>query len=165
MGVNDRDMKNFLHCIVYLALLGFGSFLAGRILPAKWFRYESYPYKAFAFEKNGKIYESIGIRYWKDRVPDMSKIFPNLMPSKKLAVKKTAQELEIMLVETCVAELIHTLLCVFGFGCVFLWKGAGGVVLSILFLLGNIPFNLIQRYNRPKLLKIWKALKKRESYR
>lgn len=96
-------------------------------------------------------------------MPDMSKILPDMMPSKKLPKKATSEQLERMVQETCVAELIHNLLCFLGFGCVLLWKGAGGWIIALLYMMGNIPFSIIQRYNRPKLVQIMQKLKCRES--
>lgn len=147
-------MTGFLKCLAYLAGVGMASFLIGRILPKSWFQYERFPYRSFSFEKNGKIYEKIKIRKWKDVLPDMSRIFPKLIPSKRPASVMTAEQINDMIRETCVAEFIHTLLCVMGIGCIFLWDGTGGISLCVLYILGNIPFNLIQRYNRPKFIRV-----------
>jgi len=86
-------------------------------------------------------------------VPDMSKIFPKRMPAKKICGKVSSEKLVVMLQETCVAEMIHGILMLTGFGCVHLWPGAGGWILALVnALLGNLPFVLIQRYNRPRLV-------------
>lgn len=156
-------MSGFLRCVFYLAFTGSASFLLGRILPKQWFPYDKFPYKPFRFEQNGKIYEAIGIRRWKDMLPDMSKIFTKIIPPKHLLKVMTAEKADDMLRETCVAEFIHTMLCVTGIVCVWLWKGAGGWIFYMIYVLGNIPFNLIQRYNRPKLAAIKKRLNARET--
>ena len=114
------------------------------------------------FEKNGKIYHVFHIQRWREKLPDMSTILPGIMPSKKLPKKATSAQLERMVQETCVAELIHNLLCILGFGCVLLWKGAGGWIVAVLYMAGNIPFSVIQRYNRPKLVQIMQKLRYRE---
>lgn len=54
------------------------------------------------------------------------------------------------------------LLCIMGLGCPLIWKSIGGWILFALYLLGNIPFILIQRYNRPKLVRLLKRLQLRE---
>ena len=57
-----------------------------------------------------------------------------------------------MIQETCVAELIHMLLSVTGLACLAIWPGLGGIAVTIVYiLLGNLPFIIIQRYNRPRL--------------
>lgn len=155
-------MRGFFRCFVYLAATGFAAFLFGRILPKQWFRYDRFPYRIWNFEKGGRIYEAVGIRRWKDIVPDMSRIFTKIMPPKKLPGVMTAKKAEEMLQETCVAEFIHTMLCVTGLACLGLWRGAGGRIFYAVYVLGNIPFNLIQRYNRPKLETVMKKLYAKE---
>lgn len=155
-------MEGLIRSIFYLIAVGLILFLVGRMIPKKWMHYDRFPYRSFLFEKNGKIYNAIHIHGWREKLPDMSKIFPDMMPSKKLPKKATSAQLERMVQETCVAELIHNLLCVLGFGCVLLWEGAGGWVVALFYMAGNIPFSIIQRYNRPKLLQIMQKLRYRE---
>jgi len=146
-------MKNLFCCIIYLTIIGFGSFCAGRLVPQK-FCCLQFPYRPFQFEQNGKLYDKIGIRKWQNKLPNMSKLCPGLMPAKELPRHPTESNVEKMLQETCIAELTHFILCILGAGCIFLWKGSGGKFLSVLYSLGNLPFILIQRYNRPRLLRL-----------
>jgi len=141
-------------CLVYLALIGAGSFALGRILPKRWFRWDRFPYSAFRWEHKGAVYQRLGIRHWQSRIPDMSRILPGIMPAKKISGPVSRLQLETMLRETCVAEWIHALLGLLGFGCLRLWPGPGGVMVSVLYLLGNLPFILVQRFNRPRLVRL-----------
>ena len=59
-----------------------------------------------------------------------------------------------MIRETCVAEFIHVLLCIASLGCLRIWPGFGGFCMAFLYTLGNIPFIMIQRYNRPRLVSL-----------
>lgn len=93
---------------------------------------------------------------------DMSRILPFLMPSKKLPRMADASQLCQMLQETCIAELVHALLCVAGVGAVFIWRGIGGWLFFILYAFGNLPFIIIQRYNRPKLMRLLQLVGDRE---
>ena len=53
------------------------------------------------------------------------------------------------------AEMIHFLLSLSGLACLVIWPGAGGIILTMVYiLLGNLPFIIIQRYNRPRLQKL-----------
>ena len=155
-------MTVMLRCLVYLSLLGIGSFLLGRLVPKAWFRWERFPYRTFAWERQGSIYQAIGIRRWQNRIPDMSRILPSVMPAKAITGRKTSAELERMLQETCVAEWIHALLGLLGFGCLWLWPGWGGVMAALLYLVGNLPFVLVQRYNRPRLRRLLERTKNRK---
>lgn len=143
---------NFLRCVIYLATTGVIGFLAGRVFPKKWLRPERGLFRSFPFEKNGKIYEKLGIRRWQNRVPDMSRILPFMMPAKKLD-RDFGPRLPDMICETCIAELVHLVLCLSGLYCLKLWPGVGGVTITAVYILFlNLPFILIQRYNRPRLI-------------
>lgn len=61
-------------------------------------------------------------------------------------------QIPILIKETCIAEATHVLAAILGFGCVFIWEGIGGWIVSIAFLLFNLPFVIIQRFNRPRLI-------------
>lgn len=156
-------MSGFIKCVIYFAATGVLSFFLGRVLPKSWFSYNEFPYRLLPVERDGKLYDALGIRRWKDKLPDMSRILPGFIPSKRPGGSMTAAQADRMLQETCVAECIHTLLCITGCGCLFLWPGYGGRVLYAIYVLGNIPFNLIQRYNRPKLARIARRLHAKEA--
>lgn len=149
----------FLKCALYAAVIGLLSFLLGRIMPASWFQEDKFPYRAMAWEKGGSFYNTVfHIRKWQAKVPDMSKIFPSLMPAKQIR-PDFKEELPRMITETCIAEWIHGLLCFLALPCLWLWEGWGGVLFTLAYILiGNIPFILIQRYNRPRLMGLRKKM-------
>ncbi|MDY2608650.1 MAG: glycosyl-4,4'-diaponeurosporenoate acyltransferase [Eubacteriales bacterium] len=137
----------FLRCFCYLCALGVCSFFLGRLVSFCSFAADRIPFRTYPFEK--KLYQRLHVRRWQGHVPDMSRIAKRLMPQKNLSGDYRSR-LSCMIQETCVAELIHVLLCVLGFGCCFLWRG-GGLCIALLYFLGNLPFVFIQRYNRPML--------------
>ena len=146
----------FINCVLYALGIGIFSFLLGRILPKSCFFPNRFPFKSWYWEKNGTIYnELFQIKRWQAKVPDMSKIFPGLMPRKKVTANFQAS-LPLMIQETCVAELTHVILCLLALPCLWIWPAWGGVIFSVLYILGNIPFIMIQRYNRPRLMRIEK---------
>ena len=141
-----------LQCAVYLAVTGIIGFLLGRVVPKKWINPQSGLYRCHAFERNGKLYEKIKIHRWHNLVPSMSRILPFMMPAKNLK-GNWRERLPLMIHETCVAELIHWLLCISALYCLRIWPGTGGEFITIFYILVlNLPFILIQRYNRPRLL-------------
>lgn len=143
----------FWYCVIYLAVVGILCFIAGRLLPKRWFHGDRWPYRSFAFEQEGAVYQKLGIKKWQNRIPDMSRILPMVMPAKSFQIGEE-ERLPRMIQETCVAELIHVVLQVLGLACIRIWQGAGGIVVAVLYWIGNIPFILVQRYNRPRLIKI-----------
>ena len=155
-------MNDFWACLIYLALIGVILFIVGRVLPKEKFSFGRFPFCTLPIEDGGKIYQRIGVHKWKDGFPDMSRILPFLMPSKRLPKAVTAEQIELMIQEACIAEWIHGLLSVLGFGCVFIWKSMGGWIVSVLYLFGNLPYMVIQRYNRPKFVSLLRTMRKRE---
>ena len=145
------EFTNFLKWLAYLAAISFGSFLIGRILPYRWFDAERFPYCSATFEK--ALYTKLGLPKWQKKLPDMSKIFPHLMPAKAMT-DRSPEGIQTMIVETCIAELIHAALAVLGLGAMFLWHDWLGILLTLVYCVGNIPFILIQRYNRPRLIRL-----------
>lgn len=151
----------FLYCLIYLAMIGAAGFILGRLLPYSLLDEKRFPFRLFGFEKDGRIYEKIGIKKWQSHIPDMSRILPRFMPAKKLEVDFSGK-LPVMIKETCVAELIHILLAVFAPACLLIWRGAGGIAVTLLYELGNLSFILVQRYNRPRLIRLEQRVKERK---
>ena len=155
----------FLYSFLYILSVGFLVFILGRLYPRKWLRVDCFPFKSFKFEKNGTIYNKLKIMKWKTKLPDASliitKILPRFMPKKRLDDEK---KIPTLINETCIAEATHVVAAILGFGCVFVWDGIGGWIMSILFLLFNIPFIIMQRFNRPRLITADMMLKRRNSY-
>lgn len=144
-----------IYCLVYLGALGILSQIVGMCLPRRLFTGEGFLFRCRPWEKGGKVYEKLGIKKWKTKLPDMSKIIKQMRP-KSIKTAFTGEIARAMLQETCVAELIHLLLALFGFPCIFIWRG-WGVLAWVLYALGNVPFILIQRYNRPRYASLIKA--------
>lgn len=150
-----------LKCAVYFAVTGLLSFFLGRLISPDRMHWHRFPYKLHPAERDGAIYKKIGIHHWQSKVPDMSKVFPKLMAPKKM-VATDKDSLLRMIQETCTAELTHIVLCLTGLYCMRLWPGVGGTVLAILNVFGNMLFILIQRYNRPRLVRLYKRQTEKE---
>jgi len=152
---------NLLKCAIYLALTGIAGFFIGRIIPKGWLKPEKGWFRSFAFERSGAVYEKLGIRKWHKRLPDMSRILPFMMPAKNLS-GNYEERLPVMIQETCIAEIVHIAVSILGLRCLWMWPGAGGIIVTIIYIgLLNMPFVLIQRYNRPRLLRLQQKLLKK----
>ena len=156
---------SFWRSIGYLLCISIAVFILGRLYPRKWLRTDAFPFKSFKFEKNGTIYNKIKIMKWKTKLPDASlnitKILPRFMPKKRL---ENENNIPVLINETCIAEATHVIAAILGFGCVFVWKGVGGWIMSVLFLLFIILFIIMQRFNRPRLITADMMLKRRNNY-
>ena len=145
---------NLLHCLIYLASISIIIYVIGRIYPRKLVFENAFPFKSFSFEKDGLIYEKLKIKKWKTKLPDASLFFNKLFPRRimKKRIEKISN-IPALIKETCIAEATHLAACILGLGCVKIWKKRGGLVISLLYCVCNVPFILIQRYNRPRLKK------------
>lgn len=141
-----------LECTAYIAILGIVSNLLGNLLPRCWFRDDRFPYRCFSWEKGGSIYLKLHIRVWKDKLPDMSKITRH-MYRKEVSKKPNAENLHRLIQETCVAEFVHAVLLILSLHVTQIWQGTWGWFFYGLCILGNLPFIIIQRFNRPRLQK------------
>ena len=140
---------------LYLVIISILAFPIGRIIPKHWIKYDRFPFAAYNWEDNGRIYHKIGIRKWMNRVPDMSRIMKKYMKRKELPRGFGGDDLRYLLDETCIAELIHGLLCAAGLHCMEYWPGPGGMIFALLYFVGNLLFVFIQRHNRPRLVRVY----------
>lgn len=151
-----------LKCTVYCMIAGTVGFFFGRLISKLPIEPGKGLFRCFAFEKNGTVYEKLNIRRWQAKVPDMSRVLPRLMPPKNLT-GDYAQRLPVMIRETCVAETTHIIVSILGLPCLRIWPGIGGVTVTAVFIVFlNVPYILIQRYNRPRLIRLQKKLRSRE---
>ncbi len=152
----------FLKALIYLALWGIANFVVGLMLPRSWFSYDVFPYRPWKFEKNGKFYEKLKIKKWKDKIPDMSRLFKFMAPKRAAAALDSGSMLRLIQ-ETCVAEIVHIAGCIEAIPVLFICPNAAGIVLFILdIILGNLVFIIVQRYNRPRLVSAYKRIKTHE---
>lgn len=157
-GMNGHILRELPMCLSQLVkfalvtiAIGAVCFFVGQMLPRKNFRYDVFPFKCYKWERNGEVYTRLRIQYWKDRVPDMSQ-YVKSMYAKRITVFKDIKYLKQLVVETCIAELIHVALIFISPIFLLFMEGGWGVGGMVCYILGNLPFILIQRYNRPRLL-------------
>lgn len=141
-----------LYAALYLAALGLLAHPVGLILPRSLFSPQRFPFKAYGWENGGRVYEKLGIKSWKDRAPDMSRLMGDMV-KKKMSSAKDSAGMEVLIAETCIAESIHFALIILSFGILLFWQDVWAwVVILVYNIFGNLPFIMIQRYNRPRLL-------------
>jgi len=143
-------LEQCLYFLIIIAALGVVSFVIGESIPRKWYHYDAFPFTPFAWEKNGQIYEKIGIRKWKDRVPDISKLVWFVV-GKRVNGLHDVNNMRRLIQETCSGEMVHIGLALVSPAFMILMPGGYGAVAMALYAVANILFAAIQRYNRPRL--------------
>lgn len=153
-------MKMFFVLLGYnftcIIIIGIVSGLLIAAIPANVFKpHKHSTYHDFKFEHGGRFYDRhFKITLWKDKLPQFSEITHKGFS--KGSLKGINKEyLGRFYLETVRAEFCHRVLILIA--PVFdllnsneIW----GITFTILFVLGNIPFIMIQRYNRPRIKKI-----------
>lgn len=138
---------------VVWVILHFGCGFIAHALPERLFHPESglgRVLRTRAWEHAGRFYRGLGIRRWKELLPEAGALFRGGFDKRHLTSADPAL-LDRFLSETNRAEFSHWLTLLSG-ASFFLWNPwwVG------LFMMGyasvtNLPFIAIQRYNRPRL--------------
>jgi glycosyl-4,4'-diaponeurosporenoate acyltransferase len=102
------------------------------------------------FEADGRIYERMRIRRWKDRLPEAGALFAGGL-SKAHLPARSASGLRTFATATRRAELGHWL-CAAVSPVFVIWnRPVVAVVMVVYGVLVNLPFIAIQRYNRLRI--------------
>ena len=126
-----------------------------KILPIKIFDHKKLIYRIQPWENNGDFYvKFLKIKKWKDCLPQYTS--KNGFSKKHINFNKNTDLSYIneFITETCRAEWNH-LACCFYFLFAFMVNSLkNAIIFSFIPILANLPFLLIQRYNRARLLKV-----------
>lgn len=158
-NVLPKPLYLFLRFASIVGVVGIPAFFLGEKLPRTLFDPDRFPFRSFAWEKEGRIYEDFGIRQWKTRMPDMSKYIKRTF-SKQGNMMRDPEHLRKLVRETCSAEMVHWGLILVSPVFVILMDECG-VLAMLTYIIGNLPFIVIQRYNRPRIQKIIQRIEKR----
>lgn len=108
-------------------------------------------YQLRTFEE--KLYNRLGVKHWKSKMPTYD---PSLFSVKERSFDQIAQA-------TCQAEIVHEVIAVFSFLPIIatVWFGSFAVFLltSIAAACVDMTFAILQRYNRPRLIKMAERMK------
>jgi len=147
----------------WFALHMAGAWLAYR-LPLERFRYEDRLYKTRRWEQEGLIYRKLfNVRLWKKYLPDGAAMFKGGFPKKHILPNREADYYEEFLKETCRAELTHWIVMLTA-SLFFLWNDWVIAVFMIPYaVISNAPCIIVQRYNRPRIVRYSAILKEGET--
>lgn len=164
---NPQSFEFVLYITGILAVFWFSinfvvPWLVRFLVPKKFFSEDRWLFKERKFESS--FYRKIKVSKWKDKLPDAGK----LIHFQRDSLPEDMDEAYInrFITECCIAELGHLSVGILGFTSLFLVYLIPGntqfehlevfFVLSVLDLLIQLLFVIIQRYNRPRLIKLRK---------
>ena len=153
-------VKNAIVVAVWGSIAGF-AFLA---VPRSFLQSLRSKYKCFKFENNGLFYDKyLKISKWKDKMPKFSAIMHKGFNME--AVERISPEyLDLFIDETIRSEFCHIFL-VLSSPIFYLVNDSlrWGTGVMIAFILGNFLFIMIQRYNRPRLMRVKELYERRKN--
>lgn len=122
--------------------------------PASSFDHDSWLTRLRPFEADGRVYQRrLRILRWKDEVPEAGALFAGGISKARLPGRQTEQ-LERFVGETRRAEVTHWTVMLAG-PFFFLWNPwYAGLLMQVYAVGANLPFIVIQRYNRARLLQV-----------
>lgn len=147
---------DIFYSVAALAIIDLIPAIIIRFLPKKWFNPESKLFKVYKWEKG--LYLKLGVRHWKDKIPEAGKYLEGF--SKSEVVDTSNNEYILQFIDKTIrGELMHFLGFVFSGLIAFIYPTVF-VVIGLPLMLTNMLINIlpviVQRYNRPKLLLLYK---------
>ncbi|MBM7702028.1 glycosyl-4,4'-diaponeurosporenoate acyltransferase [Metabacillus iocasae] len=123
------------------------------LIPIDFFKQESWIYKEKKWEERGRLYERLQVKKWKDKLPEGGGIYKRGFEKRTLKRYANAY-LSTFLFETKRAELTHWLSIPPSLF-FFLWNPpVVGIIMIVYAVTFNLPFIMVQRYNRIRLTKL-----------
>lgn len=149
-------MKNFAFNLGIFLISSIIVTLISTKLPDRYYNYRNWIYKERKWEKNGEFYQQMfKVKRWKKYMPEIAD-FINSVFSKKSIKEFDNAYIEKYLLESCRAEFAHWCI-IFSSGMFLFYAGpAAFIYMFLIAILINVPFIIIQRYNRPRILHIMK---------
>ncbi|NLJ10946.1 MAG: hypothetical protein GX438_11500 [Treponema sp.] len=123
------------------------------LLPESLYRPDHLVFRLYRWEKRGTFYRRwFNINAWKDRLPEAGEFF-SLHPFDKSHLSRFDKDyLSRFMLETCRAELAHLLPFLFYPLCLPWNPWPANLIMFLYVIFANVPFIIIQRYNRARLL-------------
>ena len=158
LGTSDILSALIINIFLCIAWHCASLFLCISISPCN-FSPEKRLYRPHRWEKDGRFYSSVmHINKWKDRLPQH--VGKNGF-SKSHLDSVSVEYLDRFITETCRGEWNHKVNCLFAVVLLSINTLYLGLLLSLLLIIGNLPFICIQRYNRLRLQKLRRLMIKK----
>lgn len=130
-----------------------------RLLPRSFFSYKDFLYRSRSWERCGNFYVTkLKIKKWKDHLPQYVATGGFSKRNLKSFKKIDKEYIDIFISETCRAEWNHcvcSLYCIVSF---FINEWPFSIIFAAIPVFANMPFLIIQRYNRFRLIKLYKKM-------
>lgn len=131
-------------------------------VPDSWYEKTQKGFTSWKWEKNGSIWQSLfRIKDWKKFLPDGTMIISEGYNKTHLPATDL-ESINKFIIETKRAELTHWLLIPPAF-LFFIWNPIwAGLIMIVYALIANVPFIMAQRFNRPRLERLYRLTLNRQ---
>jgi glycosyl-4,4'-diaponeurosporenoate acyltransferase len=140
----------------FIAWLVINLSVAGVIsrLRSESFNAETWLFKERNWEKHSRLYEHLfKIKKWKGWLPDGAEVSRKAFKKKHLQTADSGY-IQVFILETCRAEILHWIIFLFGF-VFFIWNPwYVGIIMIVYAGIANLPCILTQKYNRIRLKRL-----------
>ena len=142
--------------IIIIAIWHFAVFMFCILIDPRFFNADKKMYSPRKWERSGRFYSRIlKIKLWKDMVPQYR---GKNGFSKDHLDGISVEYLDEFIMETCRGEWNHTVNCALCLILMLLDPPPVSLIFAFLVFIGNLPFKLIQRYNRFRLQKLRRTI-------
>ncbi len=159
--INDKHFFNVLMINILLGVIWhYATFFLCIMKKNEDYSPDRRMYRPHKWERGGRFYsDTLHINKWKDRLPQH--IGKNGF-SKDHLDDISIEYIDRFIRETCRGEWNHSMNCLFAIVLLIINKPLTGAFLTLLLLIGNVPFIFIQRYNRFRLQKLRSLILKKK---
>ena len=157
-----QPLREFFLFACYVMIVGSLLGFAGRFVPRR-FRWDKAPFAPCKWEREGRIYrDRLHIERWKDKLTDMSKA-TDKVASKAVGGATDSASLMASIQEMCVAEATHGVIILLSPLMFLLLRRWYGVALWAAYVAANLLDIIIMRYNRPRVVRLYRRATEREA--
>lgn len=154
-------LESYFYFALFVIAAGIVVHFICEALPRK-FAVDKGLFACHPFEDGGKIYDRIfKVGSWKDKVMDASKVFTATTKGKSAAGLRDPKAVGGIIQETCVAEISHLILIAASPIILIICKNVWKWLLFPIYVLFNLADIVIQRFNRPRFVKLYERMLRR----
>ncbi|MEB7725233.1 glycosyl-4,4'-diaponeurosporenoate acyltransferase CrtO family protein [Mammaliicoccus fleurettii] len=155
-------MKKIIYNALYWFIVQMIIAQLGTRISYKFLEKDNKYFRSWNFEKEGQLWQQlVKVQYWKDHLPDGQHINSDIKSKSTFDLSKNVNEIQQFILETRRAEIVHMLSI---FSVIAFYKSSKSVkIINFAYVvIANVPCMIVQRYNRPKLIRIYNKLLKRK---
>lgn len=155
-------MKKIIYIALYWFIVQMIIAQLGTHISYKFLEKDNKYFRSWNFEQEGQLWQQlVKVQNWKNHLPDGQNLNPNISSKATFDLSKNMNDIQQFILETRRAEIVHMMSI---FPIIAFYKSSKSVkIINFAYVvIANVPCVIVQRYNRPKLIRIYNKLQKRK---